>query len=134
MIYYLCKTPRVYAKLVEEIDKTELSDPVTFGEASRMAYLQACMKEAMRLHPAVGQLLERYAPPEGIEISGVWLPGGTIIGANPWVMGRDKTVYGEDSDQFRPERWLEADAAALKLMERNYLAVSTTLCFLWNAY
>jgi cytochrome P450 len=63
MFYYLCKSPRCYAKLIAEVDdmdkKGDLSNPITFGEASRMPYLQACMKEAMRIHPAVGQMLER---------------------------------------------------------------------------
>ena len=76
------------------------------------------------MHPAVGQLLERVVPDGGATISGVWLPEGTIVGVNPWVPGRDKSTYGEDADEYRPERWLEADDQKLKLMERNFLAVS----------
>ena len=75
------------------------------------------------MHPAVGLLLERLVPQGGADISGVWLPGGTIIGMNPWVAARDRTVYGDDAYAFRPERWLEADEQRVKLMERNFLAV-----------
>ena len=92
-----------------------------------MPYLQACMKEAMRMHPAVGMLLERLVPPEGAELGGLWLPGGTVVGANPWVVARDKAVYGDDVDHFRPERWIEADHDRYKLMDRNFLAVSQGL-------
>lgn len=133
MFYYLCKNPRCLQALLKEIEyveaKGELSDPVTFAEANKMPYLQACMKEAMRMHPAVGQLLERVVPPGGAVISGVWLPEGTIVGVNPWVVSRDPSVYGQDANTFRPERWLEADAASLKLMERNFMAVGAL--FLW---
>lgn len=126
MFYYLSRTPRVYDKLVMDIDNMDsqgkLSDPITFGESNQMPYLQACMKEAMRLHPAVGLLLERVVPEEGVIIAGKFLPAGTIIGANPWVVARDKQVYGDDVDAFRPERWLEADSAQMKLMDRNFLA------------
>jgi cytochrome P450 len=102
----------------------DLSPIVTFAEANRMPYLQACMKEAMRLHPAVGQLLERVVPAEGFEVApGIHLPPGTTVGMNPWIPGRDKSVYGPDAEQFRPERWLEASEEALKLMDRNFLAV-----------
>ncbi len=128
MFYYLCKNPRCYTRLVGEIDsmdsKGRLSEIVSFAESNQMKYLQACMKEAMRLHPAVGMLLERLVPRGGAIIAGRWIPEGTIVGANPWVLARDKKVYGEDADVYRPERWLEADEKLLKLMERNFLAVS----------
>ena len=126
MFYYFCKNPNAYLKLVAEIDEMDvqgkLSDPITFAESNQMPYLQASMKEAMRMHPAVGLLLERTVPEGGATIAGKYLPPGTIVGANPWVVARDKSVYGEDADHFRPERWLEADAATLKLMDRNHLA------------
>lgn len=77
------------------------------------------------MHPAVGLLMERVVPKGGADVGGVVLPEGTIVGMNPWVAARDKTVYGRDAYEFRPERWLEADEKQLKLMERNFLAVST---------
>lgn len=126
MFYYLCKNPASYKRLVLEIDELDtagqLSDPVTFHEANHMPYLQACMKEAMRLHPAVGFLLERVVPQGGATLAGNWLPEGTVVGVNPWVVARDKTVYGEDAEAFRPERWLEKDAFKLKMMEASFLA------------
>jgi len=123
LFYYLCKNPRCRDKLFREIqESTNLSDPVTFAEANTLDYFKACIKEAMRLHPAVGQLLERLVPPGGATFGETWLPEGTVIGVNPWVVARDRSVYGEDADEYRPERWLEADEDGLKLMERNFLA------------
>ncbi len=75
------------------------------------------------MHPAVGQLLERVVPQGGATIDGVWLPQGTIVGVNPWVPSMDHSTYGLDADIYRPERWIEADAEQLKLMELNFLAV-----------
>lgn len=142
MFYYLAREPNCLAKLLQEIDEKDkagkLSTIVTFAESQDMPYLQACLKEAMRMHPAVGMLLERIVPKEGITISGHRIPAGTVIGANPWVVARDKGVYGEDADDFRPERWLdlwravesggdqvEAAQTKLKRMERNFLAFGT---------
>lgn len=82
------------------------------------------MREALRMHPAVGQLLERIVPAGGATIDGVHLPAGTIVGINPWVAARDPAVYGSDAEVFRPERWIDADEQRLKLMDRNWLAVS----------
>ncbi|EME88926.1 uncharacterized protein MYCFIDRAFT_126714 [Pseudocercospora fijiensis CIRAD86] len=131
IFYQLCKHKTAHEKLLSEIDAADrmgkLSDPVTFAEAQELPYFQAVVREALRLHPAVGLLLERVVPKGGAEIGGVFLPEGTIVGANPWVMARDPSVYGEDADVFRPERWLEADAQRLKLMERNDLSVSTSV-------
>jgi hypothetical protein len=128
MFYYLCKNKRCYERLREEIDNMDkegrLSSPIAFGEASRMPYLQACMKEAMRLHPAVGQMLERVVPEGGAQFGQHWLPPGTIVGINPWVVSRERTVYGDDVDDFRPERWLDVNTEAAKGMQRNFLAVS----------
>lgn len=138
LFYYLCRTPAAHAKLLAEIDEAEgngqLSDPVTFEEAQQLRYFQAVVKEALRMHPAIGLLLERVVPKDGAEIGGVCLPEGTIIGMNPWVAARDRSVYGDDAYTFRPERWLEADAAQLKLMERNFLAVRTSFTFWTNLF
>ena len=126
--YYLCKNPDKYKKCVDEIldfdARGEFSEYITYYEAQRMPYFQACMREALRMHPAVGQLLERIVPEGGTTIDGVYLPAGTIVGMNPWIAARDSAVYGRDAEVFRPERWIDADEKQLKLMDRNWLAVS----------
>lgn len=133
ILFNLCRYPQSYAAVMKEIDDFDrsgrLSDPVTFAEGLQMPYLQACMREALRLRPVVGQLLERVVPAGGANICGVSLPEGTVVGVNPWVVARDKSTYGDDVESFRPERWLEADPEALKLMERNNLGVSSSLLF-----
>jgi len=110
IIYYLLKNPESKAKLVEEIDNRrkqgKLSSPVSLAEADRMPYLQAVMYEALRLHPAVGMSLPRKTPEGGANIAGQHIPGGAVIGANPWVIHRNEEVYGHDVENFRPERWL----------------------------
>ena len=127
IFYYLCRTPSAHNKLLAEIDQADregrLSDPVTFAEAQELKYFQAVVKEALRMHPAVGFLLERVVPRGGAEVCGTWLAEGTVVGINPWVVARDNEVYGKDSEEFRPERWLTAGEQQLKMMERNNLAV-----------
>lgn len=51
-----------------------------------------------------------------------FFPEDYVVGMNPWVAARDKRVYGEDADEFRPERWLKADMEQLKEMEGSSLA------------
>jgi cytochrome P450 len=123
VIYYILKYPPTYARLLEELSSSNLSDPVTWEEARSLPYLDACIREALRLHPAVGLLLERIVPPQGLRIDGRLIRPGTIVGMNPWVIQRDINIYGEDADIFRPERWLEASEEHRKTMDRTSLVV-----------
>lgn len=124
VLYELLKNPWAYSTLQAEIDakdqEGQLSNLITYAEAKDMPYLQAVMKESMRLHPAVGIPMPRYVPKGGAEIDGKWFPAGTVVGINAWVVHHDRGVFGQDADVFRPERWLEADT---KAMERSMYQV-----------
>jgi cytochrome P450 len=123
VVYFLCRHPEKKEKLVAEIDNKyaagKLSEPITYRESvEELPYLQAVMKESMRLHPSVGLLLERYVPPEGVTLNNHFLPGGTIVGINAWVVHRDPVIFPAP-EEFRPERWLNATPQQLKVMEQT---------------
>ena len=131
-LYYLLKTPKAMSALREEIrtfgEEGRCSSPnVTFAESQEMPYLQAVIKEAMRLHPATGLPLWRVVPEGGADICGQYFPAGTVVGLNTWVAHYNEDVFGPDAKDFRPERWLEADnegGERIKQMENYYLPVS----------
>jgi len=116
--WYVLANKRVWDKLVEEILSASLSEMVQYNEAQNLPYFQACLKEAMRIAPAVGLNITRSVPPSGAEIDGVKLPGGTSVAINGWVLHRHRGIFGKDADVFRPERWLEGDKDQIKMMER----------------
>ncbi|GKT70702.1 P450 monooxygenase [Colletotrichum tofieldiae] len=122
--YYVIRDERIYRKLQEEIDAFQaagkLSPIITYGESLRMEYLQLCLKEAMRMHPGVSYPLERVVPAGGSRLGGQFLPEGTIVGANAAVLHRNRHIFGEDADEFRPERWL-GDEEKVKIMDRHLL-------------
>ncbi|KAI0596554.1 cytochrome P450 [Biscogniauxia sp. FL1348] len=109
-LYYLFTNTEKLDKLRQEIDtgakEGRVSDPLTFQEAQRLPYLQAVIKETLRMHPAVGSMLARKVPKGGVHISGYYFPEGTEIGANPWALHYNEDIYGPDPKRFRPERWL----------------------------
>lgn len=80
VMYYLLKNPASMQSLRDEVDsfasRGELSDHPTFKESQQMPYLQAVIKEALRLHPATGLPLERVVPEGGATISGRFFPEG----------------------------------------------------------
>ena len=45
----------------------------------------------------------------GLELDGKYVPEGTEVTCNPWLVHRDRTVFGEDAEEFNPERWLESE-------------------------
>lgn len=97
--------------------------PATWKESRELPYLDACIKEAGRVHPPFGLPLERIVPEGGLSISGEFIPAGTIVGMNGWVVHRDRDVFGDDADQWRPERWLEADESTKARMDQGLLTV-----------
>ncbi|KKY16825.1 putative cytochrome p450 [Phaeomoniella chlamydospora] len=122
-LLYIISHPRVYNKLQAEIDEAErngaISNPITNNEAKNLPYLQAVIKEGLRIFPPLTGLMTKLVPPEGDTINGQFIPGGTEIGYNAWGTHHRKETFGEDAILFRPERWLEADPDQLRAMENS---------------
>ncbi|KAJ9608495.1 hypothetical protein H2200_007483 [Cladophialophora chaetospira] len=124
VFYYLLRNPRCYEKLMKELDEAveegRVADTptgtVTWTESQQLPYLDACIKEAFRMHPAAGLPLERITPPQGIEIDGHFVPGGTIVGCNAWVIHKREDVFGAQVDSYIPERWLDVGKDQLREM------------------
>jgi cytochrome P450 len=107
IMLYIITSPQTYDRLRAEIDGASLSSPIVRDEEARaLVYLQAVILEGIRMHPPVGGLLLKLTPPEGDTINGIFVPGGTEIASNTWGMLRNKDVFGQDAEFFRPERWL----------------------------
>ncbi|KAF7589518.1 hypothetical protein BBP40_004183 [Aspergillus hancockii] len=134
-LYFALKDPRVWERLQNEIiahQRNSDGEPsiVPFNVANTLPYLTAVVREAMRIHPGVAMTLERYVPQGGLTLpDGQFLPQGCIVGMNPYVIARNQAVWGEDSDIFRPERWLRDEShesedeyqARLRLMNASDL-------------
>lgn len=109
-LYYITTNPAVQANLLAEVNGAiaagRVSRPlIKDSEARQLPYLQACIKEGLRMYPPVTGLLCKEVPKEGAHIDGKFAPGGTWIGWNSWGMQRDQDIYGADAEIFRPERW-----------------------------
>lgn len=105
-------SPQIYKRLQAEIDTFvklgAVSSPITDAEARSLPYLQAVIKEGLRILPPASGAMFKQVPVGGDFIDGMYLPGGTQIGDSPLSIQRLKHIYGIDADHFRPERWIEA--------------------------
>jgi cytochrome P450 len=120
-MYYLFHNPQTLAALRKELEAADLSSPPTYQSVMKLPYLEASIKETQRMNILNNNPLEREVHPEGATISGVFIPGGTMVAANVHVINRNPEIWGDDPDVYRPERWLEADEARRSKMERASL-------------
>ncbi|KAL2061574.1 hypothetical protein VTL71DRAFT_6951 [Oculimacula yallundae] len=111
---YLVMSPRIVSKLRDEISSHNISSPVTDAQARDMPYLQAIIKEGLRIFPPVTGLMSKQVPPEGDTIDGKFIPGGTKIGYGMYGIFHDKKMWGEDVAVYRPERWIGKDDETLR--------------------
>ena len=114
---YLITTPRVLRKFRAEYSKAGISSPITDAEARNLPYLQAVIKEGLRIWPPVVGLMAKEVPPQGDVVNGLFVPGGTSIGYCAFGIFRNKEIFGEDADVFRPERWLDSSPEKIKEQE-----------------
>ncbi|KAJ5865564.1 hypothetical protein N7534_000117 [Penicillium rubens] len=130
-LLYLITNPRVYLRLQREIDDAARSGRapskdeglITAAQARNIPYLQAVIREALRVCPPVTNIFPRDIPPGGdsviVDGESVFLPGGACIGYSACAMHQSEKIYGQDAEAFRPERWLESDPAKLAVMVRT---------------
>ena len=118
IILALIANPSAYNSLIAEIHQhsSSINTPISWTQTQTMPYLQAVVREGLRMWPPVAGLGFKQVPPEGDTINGFFVPGGTQVGQGFYAVGRSKLVWGEDADVFRPERWLLAGQGRLREM------------------
>ena len=127
-MFNLLVYPHTMKRLYDELSAAELSRPYPrYSEVRELAYLDACVQEGARMHPPFALPFERDVPEGGVTILGHYLPAGTVVGGNPYVVNRHKGIFGHDAEFWRPERWLEGKDSHRKKLDQGMLTVSLTL-------
>ncbi|GAV73804.1 p450 domain-containing protein [Cephalotus follicularis] len=104
MAELLCK-PDLMRKAKEELNSiVGPSRKVEESDIGDLPYLQAVVKETLRLHPPLPLLLPRNAL-QNTNYMGYFVPKNTQIFVNAWAIGRDPDAW-EDPLSFKPERFL----------------------------
>ncbi|KAK1532130.1 flavonoid 3',5'-hydroxylase [Colletotrichum costaricense] len=116
--------PDVYDRLMAEIDEQtragNLSEMPQYAEVQEHCpFYVACIREAMRLNPPAPNIFPRLAGKGGMELYGKHVPEGAEVTCNPWLVHRDKNIFGPDATEFRPERWLESEEKTKEMLKYN---------------
>ncbi|KAK5653714.1 hypothetical protein OQA88_8745 [Cercophora sp. LCS_1] len=112
----LLTTPEAYCKVQTEIDdfyakqglKNGDESVISYADAKTLPYVQAVVREVLRLWPPSAGLFTKEVPKEGDTIHGYYVPPGTEVGQCMPSVGKLIRIWGDDFNIFRPERWLEA--------------------------
>lgn len=75
----------------------------------------ACIKESLRILPPAPQILARVVPKGGKVIDGHFIPGGVDVTSHPYAVQRDRSLYGDDASEFKPERWMVSEPRTFEL-------------------
>ncbi|KAF7928892.1 uncharacterized protein EAE97_009734 [Botrytis byssoidea] len=110
------QNPNQYQKLrnivIENFGTYENPLKINFTDLKNCRYLQHCLNEALRVYPlvpfSVRQANKDTTLPHGGGKDGkskVFIPKGPIVEYSVFVMHRRKDIWGDDAEEFRPERW-----------------------------
>ena len=115
-LYLLSQHPEVEAKLVAELDAAGLlatparPEPrrLEWADLNKRVYLQAFIKEVLRMYPPVGIGQLRMCHTHDLRLAGgrLFIPRGTLVWVPHHAMHNARHNW-EEPDAFRPERWLE---------------------------
>ncbi|GJN03725.1 hypothetical protein PR202_ga21201 [Eleusine coracana subsp. coracana] len=116
----LLRNPGIMAKVRAELkDTLGCKETMEEPDVASLPYLQAVVKEALRLHPVAPILMPHQAVEDGIEIGGYVVPKGSTVIFNVWAIMRDAAAW-ERPDEFVPERWFLDRVAEMEFRGKDF--------------
>jgi cytochrome P450 len=105
-VYLMCQKPEVQRKLREAIHTniSSLSDSIDHVKLDSIAYLHAVCNETLRIYAPVPITLRDTA--HDTTILGQFVPKTTKVIIAPWAINLNKQLWGEDAEEFNPDRWM----------------------------
>lgn len=107
LLMWLLRTPEAYRKLTNEVRATfGRAEDMSFSGLQDLAYMNACLNEALRMFPPIPTGLTRTVPEGGDTVAGEFLPGDTTVSCHSWATAHSPLNFRRP-DEFIPERWLD---------------------------
>jgi len=105
--YYLLKSANSYSKLKEELKSCwpKLSQGPQLRQLEQLPYLNAVIKEALRMSSGVVSGLLRVVPEGGAKIASHYVPAGASVSCGSTFVHYNPKLF-QSPDKFQPERWL----------------------------
>jgi hypothetical protein len=136
-LFHILDQPELYRQLKEEVKSVwpDREEQPNWEVLETLPLLTRTIKEALRMAPGACSPLLRVVPENGAMISGVRVPGGTVVGMASSFVHRSAKVFKEP-DSFMPERWvgkegLEQWLVAFSKGPRSCLGLNLAWCELY---
>ncbi|OJT09013.1 hypothetical protein TRAPUB_38 [Trametes pubescens] len=119
LFWELSRRNDIMRKLQAELDEymPDRKAVPDFATLCKLPYLNAFVKEGLRIYGSAPSVLERVVPStssvvdDSFDMMGYALPAGTVVGTQAWSMHRDTEVF-PSPETFLPERWLSAEGVS----------------------
>jgi len=108
-LWNIMQHPDVEQNILEEAERTCGSGPLKYDMINKLDYLEAVIRESLRLYPSVPIDLKEAAA-DDVWPDGTRIARGSTVAYSAYGMGRSKKIWGEDAAEFRPGRWREMQA------------------------
>lgn len=104
----LLRRPEIFRKATEELDRVIGKNRwVEEKDIQNLTYIEAIVKETMRMHPVAPMLVPRLAR-EDCQVNGYDIPKGARVLVNTWTIGRDPKLW-DRPDEFDPDRFMDRE-------------------------
>ncbi|GBE80243.1 Benzoate 4-monooxygenase [Sparassis crispa] len=130
VIFHVARNQNVQKRLQAELDAVAGSDSsiLPFVDVKSLPYLEAVINEGLRILTAVGFGLGRVVPEGGITVLGHTFSAGTEISVPLYSMHHSEEVWGADVEEYRPERWLDAEKRGELMKVFNPFSLGPRAC------
>ncbi|KAF8532178.1 cytochrome P450 [Gautieria morchelliformis] len=143
----IARYPEVQDRLRQEINTKQAEiggDDATFTQEDydSMSYLNAVLKESMRMNPALGQTFRTNHADDVLPLSKpilgtdgkmhdeIAVSKDTVVVIDIATANRRKDLWGEDAEEFKPERWLKTGEETMPLAKTPGMVYGSLLNFL----
>ncbi|TBU47494.1 cytochrome P450 [Dichomitus squalens] len=122
LLYLLAENPSVQKRLREEILEAQAGEEISYDQLNELPFLDSVCRETLRLYvsvprrilniicrPTVDTVLPLHEPIRGEDgslITEVAVPKGTVAVLNLWACNTNKSIWGEDAYEWKPDRFL----------------------------
>ena len=114
LFFTLSQRPDIFHKLQKEIDDSGIPMAPSFSQLKSLPYLRGILNEVQRLYPSAPENDRQATTDTTLPLGGgpdgkspVFIKKDTVVHWSVFAMHRRKDLFGDDAEEFRPERWID---------------------------